>query len=330
MTNRLCDTLNIDRPIILAPMGGAVGPKMVGIVSNEGGLGTIPLWRSTPDQIRAAVADIRDRTDKPFAVNLNVGFPHEDQIDACLSVDVPIISLFWGMSEAAIARVKAGGAKAMVTVCNAAEARQAIDAGADVLVAQGWEAGGHVWGVVASMALIPAVVDVAGDVPVVAAGGISDGRAMAAAMALGASGVWVGTRFLAAEELDIHEVYRQRILEAGEDDSFYSANLFDHGWENAPHRALKNSVYAQWMAEGRPEPGSRSLEGSVIGQNSQNRDVLRYQSHTPSSGDTGEIEAMSMWAGQGVAQVREVMPAAKIMDELEAGAAQVIQSLRLR
>jgi NAD(P)H-dependent flavin oxidoreductase YrpB (nitropropane dioxygenase family) len=179
------------------------------------------------------------------------------------------------------------------------------------------------------MALVPAVVDAVGNVPVVAAGGIADGRGVAAALALGASGVWVGTRFLATPEAEIHPEYQSRVLSADESDSFYARNLFDLGWPDAPHRALKNSTYAEWTKHGQPKPGERPEEGALIGQSPRRGDVLRYHSHTPGPDDTGNIEAMSMWAGQGLSQVKEIMPAADIVAELWDDANKQLRTLQL-
>jgi hypothetical protein len=125
---------------------------------------------------------------------------------------------------------------------NVADAKRAINCGVDIVVAQGWEAGGHVRGTVATMPLIPAVVDAVSPVPVVAAGGIADGRGLAAALALGASGAWIGTRFLASEEATIHPRYREHLLQAGENDTVFLENLFDIRWPNAPHRVLTAPV----------------------------------------------------------------------------------------
>src|SRR5204863_2301353 len=158
---------------------------------------------------------------------------------------VPVISFFWRDPSALVPRAKAGGAIVLHTVGSAADARRAVDCGIDVVVAQGWEAGGHVRGTVATLPLVPAVVDAVAPAPVVAAGGIADGRGLAAVLALGAAGAWVGTRFLAARESAIHPAYRARILAAGEGDTFYGT-LFDRGWPDAPHRTLRNSTVEAW------------------------------------------------------------------------------------
>ncbi|MEO0667614.1 MAG: nitronate monooxygenase [Pseudomonadota bacterium] len=311
----LLDLLNAQKPILSAPMAGAAGPELVAAVCNAGGYGVIPLWGKPKEQVGTGIDALRDLTDRNFAVNLNLSFPYEEQLDMCIAKDVHGVSLFWGMEPSAIDRAKAGGLTVLSSVGTAEEARIAADGGADVIVAQGWEAGGHVWGQVSTLALVPAVVD-AVKVPVIAAGGIADGRGMAAAIMLGASGVWVGTRFLASSEATIHEVYRHRILQASEADTQWAHDLYDVSWPDAPHRALSNSTSRVWLDTGRPAPGNRPKEGEQIGRRPNGDPVVRYQSYTPLPGTSGDVEAMSLWSGQGVALVRDVMPAADIVEEI--------------
>lgn len=325
MKPRLLELLGADKPILSAPMAGAAGPELVAAICNAGGYGVIPLWSKPADQVTAALDDLRARTDGNFSINLNLSFSYAEHLEACIESGVHGVSFFWGMEPAAIARAKAGGLFVLASVGSAQEAHIAVDAGADVIVAQGWEAGGHVWGQVSTMALVPAVVD-AVSVPVVAAGGIADGRGMAAAMMLGASGVWIGTRLLASSEATIHEVYRNRILQASEADTQWSHDLYDVGWPDAPHRALSNSTSRGWVDAGCSAPGNRPNEEEQIGQRPDGDAVVRYQSYTPLPETVGDIEAMSLWSGQGVSLVREVMPAADIIEEIYQGAKKHLQS----
>lgn len=321
---RLLDILQVEKPILSAPMAGAAGPELVAAVCNAGGYGVIPLWGKSKEQVDRGIEDLRGLTDGNFAVNLNLAFPYEEQLDMCISKGVHAVSLFWGMEPSAIALAKKGGLNVLMSVGNAQEARVAAEAGADVIVAQGWEAGGHVWGQVSTMALIPAVVD-AVNIPVVAAGGIADGRGMAAAMMLGASGVWIGTRLLASSEATIHDVYRNRILQASEADTRWSHDLYDVGWPDAPHRALSNSTSRGWVDAGCSKPGSRPNEKEQIGAYPNGDPVLRYQSYTPLPETSGDVEAMSLWSGQGVSLVRDVMPAADIIEDVYQGAKTLLQ-----
>lgn len=324
MPNQLLELLSIEKPVLSAPMGGAAGPALVAAVCNAGGYGVIPLWGKPVDQVISGIEDVEALTDRNFAVNLNLSFPYKDQLQACIDRKVHAVSLFWGMDPSAIAVARKGGLVVLASVGSVQEARMAEDAGADAIVAQGWEAGGHVWGQVSTMALIPAVAD-AVDVPVVAAGGIADGRGLAAALMLGASGVWIGTRFLASDEATIDKEYRDRILGASETETEWYHDLYDVDWPDAPHRALKNSTARDWKDAGAPSPGNRPNEQDVIGHRPNGDAVVRYQSYTPQPGTSGNVEAMSLWAGQGVSLVREVKPAAEIVDEIYRDARALLQ-----
>ena len=327
MRTALCDQLGIEIPIIQAPMGGAVGPRLAAAVSNAGALGTLALWIADIETLRGQVRETRSLTSKPFAVNLNMEFPQEERLEACLQESVPIISFFWRDPSALVERAKARGAKVMHTVGSAKEACAAVDCGVDVIVAQGWEAGGHVRGMVATMPLVPAVVDAVGPVPVVAAGGIADGRGLAAALSLGASGAWIGTRFLASTEVAIHPRYRERLLNATEDDTVYLDDLFDVGWPKAPHRVLRNETVNAWEAAGRPESGKRPGEGEIVATSKSRGPIVRYRSYTPAADLEGDIDALSLWAGQSVAFVRKVQPAAEIVQEIHDEASAILKRL---
>lgn len=174
----------------------------------------------------------------------------------------------------------AAGALHLHTVGTAEEARRAVDVGVDVVVAQGWEAGGHVWGQVATMALVPAVVDAVQPVPVIAAGGIGDGRGLAAVLVLGAQAGWLGTRFLTAVEAATHDRYRRRVLEAAPEDAVYT-RCFDGGWPNAPHRAIRNPTITAWEAAGCPPAPGRPGEGEVVATHRHGRPRLRYGDMIP-------------------------------------------------
>ena len=323
MRTSLTDLLGIEVPIVLAPMGGAVGPELTAAVSNAGGVGVIPLSWSTPDELSARIGEIKSLTDKPFGVNLIREWDQRERLAAALDAGAPIVSLFWGESTDLVGEVKAGGAQAWVSVSSADEGARAAAAGADVVVAQGWEAGGHVRGTVSTLALVPRVVDAVDGVPVVAAGAIADGRGVAAALVLGAVGAWVGTRFLAAAEATIHDDYRRRILQAAETDTYYGT-LFDRGWADAPHRALRNSTVEAWEAAGSPPSGSRPGEEDTPASRPDGTPVGRYASATPSAGMTGDTEPLSNWAGQGVGLVTRVQPAAEIVRELNDEAERVL------
>ena len=327
MKTALTERLGIDLPIIQAPMGGAVGPRMVAAVSNAGGVGMLVPWRAKAETVQQQIRETRALTSRPFGVNLVLDFPQEERLDVCLEEHVPIISFFWGDPSALAPRAKARGAIVLHTVGSAVEAKRAVDAGVDIVVAQGWEAGGHVRGTVATLPLVPAVVDAVAPVPVVAAGGIADGRGLAAALALSAAGAWIGTRFLASEEATIHPRYRERLLAARETDTVYLKDLFDVRWPNAPHRALRNHTVEAWEAAGCPTSGKCPGEGEVIARSRSAGDVVRYQSYTPGADAEGDIDALSLWAGQGVSLVSKVQPAGDIVREIAEDARAILERL---
>ena len=273
-------------------------------------------WRAAVDLVRRQIRETRALTSRPFGVNLNLEFPQEERLAACLDEGVPVISFFWRDPSSLVPRAKAGGAIVLHTIGSAADAKRAVDCGVDIVVAQGWEAGGHVRGTVATMPLIPTVVDTVSPAPVVAAGGIADGRGLAAALALGAGGAWIGTRFLASHEATIHPRYRDLLLQANENDTVFLENLFYIHWPNAPHRVLRNQTVEAWEAAGRPPSGNRPGEGEVIATARSNRQIVRYQSYTPGTDAEGDIDALSLWAGQSVGLVSKLQSAGDIVREI--------------
>ena len=324
MRTALTELLGIEAPIVLAPMGGAVTPALAAAVSNAGGLGIMPLSYSTPDEIRSSVGEITALTDRPFGINLILEWDQRERLAAALDAGTPAISLFWGDVAELVPQAHDAGAVVFVSVGSVKEAVRAAAAGADVVVAQGWEAGGHVRGTVTTLALVPRVVDAVDPVPVVAAGGIADGRGLAAVLALGAAGAWVGTRFLGARESPIHDQYRQRVLEATEGDTYYATSLFDGGWPAAPHRVLRNSTVEAWEEAGRPAAGERPGEEDEVAARADGSPVKRYASVTPQATMTGDIEALPNWAGQSVGLVTRAQPAAEIVAELVADAERIL------
>jgi NAD(P)H-dependent flavin oxidoreductase YrpB (nitropropane dioxygenase family) len=321
----LCERLGIDVPVVQAPVGSAVTAELVAAVSNAGGLGMLALTWMSPRKAVEEVRKVRSLTGRPFGVNLVLDFPVEPILAACLEEGVSIVSTFWGDPAAASRVIHDAGGLHLHTVGSVGEAEQAVRAGADVVVAQGWEAGGHVRGQVATMALVPAVADVAGEVPVIAAGGIGDGRGLAAVLALGAQAGWLGTRFLTATEAATHLVYRQALLDAAGDDAVHT-RCFDGGWPDAPHRVVRNATLTGWEAAGCP-PSDRPGEGEVVATDARGRSHLRYSDMVPVPGMTGDPAELALYAGQSVGLVADQASAAQIVTQVASEAERVLMAL---
>ena len=248
----VCDLLGIELPIALGGMGSIYSPDLVSATSNAGGLGAMGCHHLSPEQIRAGTAAIRERTDKPFALNFLVFDIDDDAFAAALALRPPLIAFAWPRPdqdiESLIARAHAAGCMVTFMAGGGREAARAAKSGADVIIAQGTEGGGHV-GWQASLPLIPMVVDAVAPVPVLAAGGIADGRGLAAALALGADGVLLGTRFLASEESPLHPNFKQAILDSDGHDTLLSeipdiaAGIV---WPGAMSRSRRNRFVERW------------------------------------------------------------------------------------
>ena len=327
MQTSVTRALGIEQPIIQAPIGGLSNPRLAAAVSNAGGLGMIAMTWMEPDEIREGIRSTQALTMQPFGINLIIDEPQMERLGAVLESGVKIVSFFWGDPTPYVPAVHEAGGLALLTVGSAAEARAAVDAGIDLIVAQGWEAGGHVRGEVSTLALVPAVIDAIGDFPVIAAGGIADGRGLAAVLALGAGAAWMGTRFVASEETPAHPDYIARVLEARETGTFHS-KLFDIGWPDAAHRVLRNATIDAWLEAGRPPSGERPGEGEVLARRADGSEIVRYASVSPRVGTTGEVENLSLWAGQGVSLVHEVLPAAQIVHRTVSEAERILHRLQ--
>jgi nitronate monooxygenase len=315
MRTMLCDRLGVDVPIIQAAMGNASSPALAAAVSNAGALGMLQFGWLAPDQIREQISSTRALTQRPFGAGFVLNREQHARLEVALDEGIGVISMFWGDPGPYVDRVHRAGALLMHAVGSVPEARHATEVGVDIIIAQGWEAGGHVRGEVANLALIPAVVDAIAPVPVVAAGGIADGRGLAAVLALGAAGAWIGTRFLMSTEANIHREYRSALATATAADTFVST-LFDVGWENAPGRTLRNSTARAWERAGKPSSGARPGEGDIIYQSPTCGTAVRYEPTTPPSDAQGQVEACSLWAGQGVDLVSHEQSATEIVHEI--------------
>src|SRR5438477_4579623 len=238
MRTRLTDALEIEHPVMLAGMGGVSYSRLVAAVSEAGGFGCLGASTMSPDQMEAEMAAVKQATDKPFGVDLLTAMPGDmaSQVERVIAGGASVFVAGLGVPADVIDLCHRHGVL-VVNMCGKVQhARRAVDAGCDLVVAQGTEAGGHT-GQVATMPLVPQIVDaVGGQVPVVAAGGIFDGRGLAAALALGADGIWVGTRFIATPEARSTAGYKEKLVSSGEDQTVIS-----RAFTGKTLRALENS-----------------------------------------------------------------------------------------
>ncbi len=248
----LCDLLGLTHPVVLGGMAGGTSSELVAAVSNAGGLGIHGVSFRTPADIREQTARIRALTNAPFGLNLLLFVKDEAALEAALAERPAVLSFGWPAADQSLASIFArahdAGSKVMHMVSRVDEAVRAAEAGADVIVAQGTEGGGHV-GVMGTIALVPQVVTAVPGRPVLAAGGIADGRGLAAALALGADGVLLGTRFLATTEAPLHPNYKQAILDSdGHDTDLTEVPDLATGlvWPGAYARARRNAFIRQW------------------------------------------------------------------------------------
>ena len=244
----VCALLGIDLPILQAGMSTYTTPELVAAVSNAGGLGIIGALGRSPDELREEIGKVRELTSRPFGVNHVVSQIDAGAIDVTLELRVPVLSLSWGRAADLARRAHDAGIKVLHQVNSPEEAGQVAADGADVIVAQGTEGGGHVGGM-STLPLVPQVVDVVNGVPVLAAGGIADGRGLAAALMLGAQGALIGTRFLATPEARGRGHSKDVILNALGSQTVAS-KFFDDvlgiRWPGALVRSIRNPLLDRW------------------------------------------------------------------------------------
>lgn len=334
LTTPLCRSLGIDYPIYSVGFGVSAGAELASAVSNAGGCGVLGASSGalTLDELRSRVRRCREWTERPFGINFIIaGFddPEATDEDRAWTIDrvqmaieerVQLLVLFWGDPSPFVDDAHRGGMKVFVQVGSLDEAKSAAAAGVDAIIAQGVEAGGHVKGTTPIWELLPAMVEAVNPLPVLASGGIGDGAGIARALGLGAQGVSMGTRFVASEEAYIHQAYKDRVASSRAEDTFYTKDLFNVGWPDAPHRVLKNKAFQEWDAAGRPPPGQRPGEGEPIGSRRYPWGVEdqwpRYASGMLVPDFDGDPELAPMWAGESVGVVNDVKPAGEIVKEL--------------
>jgi NAD(P)H-dependent flavin oxidoreductase YrpB (nitropropane dioxygenase family) len=315
LRTRLCELLGLEHPIVMGGMGTGTSPELVAAVSAAGGLGILGASRQSADELARDAAAIRAATDRPFGLNLLLFRERPGQYDGLLAARPKVISTAWSTLEqdlgTYVARAHAIGALAMHMVSTVAEAKAAARAGVDIIVAQGTEGGGHV-GVMGTLPLVPMIVSAVAPIPVLAAGGVADGRGLAAALALGAEGVLLGTRFLATDESPMAKGFKQAILESDGHDTVVT-DIPDVAsgqvWPGAYVRVRRNRFIEQWLGR----------EGEL---RRRRREVSAQLQEAAQAGDPDRGAIM---LGQTAGLIDRVEPAADLVRQISREAESILR-----
>lgn len=306
----LTTLLNIKYPIIQGGMANISSAELVGAVSNAGGLGIIGSGGWDAPRLREEIRKCKQLTDKPFGVNLMLMNPHCDQLsEVIIEEGVKVVTTGAGSPGPYIEKWKAAKIKIIPVVASVALAKRMARLGVDAIIAEGTESGGHV-GELTTMSLVPQVVD-AVDIPVIAAGGIADGRGFMAAMALGASGVQIGTRFLTAKECPVHENYKLALIKAKDTDTVVTGRSV-----GVPVRCLKNPMTREYIALEKKGVSAEELEYLTLG--SLRKAVLE-----------GDTKSGSVMAGQVAGMLSKVQSVSEIIEDITNHASEVFKNLEV-
>lgn len=307
MKTRVTEAIGIEKPIFQGGMAWISEHKLAAAVSNAGGLGIISAMNAPADYLRKEIRACRELTDKPFGVNVMLMSPHVAEVAQVLIEEhVPVITTGAGMPDKYMKEWVPAGIKVVPVVPSVAIARRVERFGATAVIAEGGESGGHI-GEMSTMALVPQVVD-AVSIPVIAAGGIADGRGMAAAFMLGAEGVQMGTRFLCAEECVAHENYKEKVLKARDIDTIVTGRRLGH-----PVRALKNP-FTNEFAKLEYDASKTNEEVEQFGVGALRRAAVE-----------GDEKQGSFLCGQIAGLVKQIEPAAAIIDDVMSGAEKLLR-----
>lgn len=337
MQNRFTADYGLACPIVQGTLGMASMPPLVAAVSQAGGMGTLGAigWSLlSAIELRGLLRAVRDLTDRPFGVAFDSAFATEDHVRACIDMRVPVVSFDTPDPPSRfVGRLRGHDIRVWARAGSVAEARTAVRAGADAVIAHGWEGAGGSRGETGTFTLVPAVVDAVWPVPVLASGGIADGRGLVAALALGADAVWVGTRFLASREANAHAGFKRRIIEAGEGDTGIGTVVSASG-SPLPVRVLRRGAVRDPVESGVrvDRNGSSNGERRLIGHTEiGGRSVAIPESSCilPTPEARGEIDSMCMPAGQSAALIPSVRGAGEIVRRIVEEADRVSRGERL-
>ena len=306
--NRICEILNIKYPIIQGGMAWVADSNLAAAVSNAGGFGIIGTGSATADIVKKEIDNCRRLTDRPFGVNVMLMSPNADEVIDLIIEEKPAgITTGAGNPAKYMDRLKEAGIKVIPVVPTVALAQRMEKLGADAVIAEGTEAGGHI-GELTTMVLVPQVSE-ALNIPVIAAGGVADGRGIAASFALGAEGVQIGTRFICSEECNIHQNYKDAVLKAKDRDAVVTGRPTGH-----PVRTLKNKLAKKFLKMEKEGASPEELE--KLGAGALRLAVVE-----------GDKDGGSFMAGQSAAMVREIKPCKEIVEEISKQALDIMPGI---
>lgn len=315
----LTKALDLRVPVLAAPLGRGSSAEFLAAVAGSGSFGFTALAHMPEDAVSGELAKMQRATNGRFGANLTLVVDQRKRLAAALDAGVRVFSVWQGDIEPYVRLIKDAHGLVFWTVGTPAEAARAKDLGVDFIVSQGREAGGHFVGSAPTMSLLPAIVDAAKGIPVVAAGGIADGRGLVAAMALGACGVWMGTRFVASKESANHRGYKERVVAARATD-LVETEIFDPVGQECPHWVIRNSTYSRWEDAGCPPNGQRPGEGEQISRFPNGKPLYRYNAAAAWDAMEGDWEASPLYASAAVELIHDLKSVAEIVAEIEATA----------
>jgi enoyl-[acyl-carrier protein] reductase II len=328
ISTRLTSIYGVEYPFAAAGMAFVgTAPNLAAAVCRAGGIGSIAVGPVPAEAVRALVRAVRAETDRPLNINFITFLTRDDQIQVCIEEQVPIVSFHWGHPPRTFLDIlHEAGIKVWEQVGSVADAKRAVDDGIDLIVAQGSEAGGHNYSTLPTFVLVPAIVDTVTPTLVLAAGGITNGRQVAAALALGADGVWVGTRLVASVEAFAHDSYKRRLVEADGTETCLTSIFGPEMAHFNPMRVIENRVVREFSGHEDLIPKSTESE-PVIGKTSllgQEMTLRRFSNFVPMPTTEGDLEEMPLLAGQGIGLIRDIKPAGEIVHEMMTEAAAVL------
>jgi NAD(P)H-dependent flavin oxidoreductase YrpB (nitropropane dioxygenase family) len=321
-------TFGLTTPIVNAGMAMIARPALAAAVCEAGGLGTIGSDINPPDVLRNLVRQTKTLTKQPFGVDLIGDFVTDEHISVLVEEQLALAIFFWTLPKVEhVERLKRAGVKVWMQIGRVAEADQAVALGADALIVQGAESGGHNRAEASTMTLFPRIRRRFPDLPLLAAGGIVDGATMAAALVLGADAVWCGSRFLASQEAEAHDAYKDRVLSADVGDTAI-LSIYGPEWPGQPMRAIIND--GARVALGREAEAIGDAAGQIIGStvlNGQTIAAPRYSAILPTRDFDGDIEQTCLTAGQSAGNIGEILPAEEIVRRMTSEAEAALNRL---